>query len=97
MTEPNSKGRLLFLEHYLLDNTDENHPVTAEKLIQEYEDNGYKANRSTIRDDISVLQAFGIDVISEMAGKTKVFYIGSRLFELAEIKMLADKKHNHPV
>ncbi len=90
MNELNTKGRLLFLEHYLLENTDENHPVTAEKLIQKYEDNGYKANRSTIRDDISVLQAFGIDVISEMAGKNKVFYIGSRLFELAEIKMLAD-------
>ena len=90
MGEINTKGRLLFLEHYLLENTDEMHPITAEKLIQIYEDNGYKANRSTIRDDITVLQAFGIDVISEMAGKNKVFYIGSRLFELAEIKMLAD-------
>ena len=86
----NTKGRLLFLEHYLLENTDEMHPITAEKLIQIYEDNGYKANRSTIRDDIASLLTSGIDVISEMAGKNKVFYIGSRLFELPEIKMLAD-------
>ena len=90
MSTSNTKGRLLFLEHCLLENTDEMHPITAEQLIRVYEGNGYKANRSTIRDDISVLQAFGIDVISELAGKNKVFYIGSRLFELAEIKMLAD-------
>ena len=49
MNEINTKGRLLFLEHYLLDNTDEEHSVTAEQLLKAYEDNGYKANRSTIR------------------------------------------------
>ena len=90
MSESSTKGRLLFLEHYLLENTDEMHPITAERLIRIYEDNGYKANRSTIRDDIAALQASGIDVISEMAGKNRVFYIGSHLFELAELKMLAD-------
>ncbi len=90
MAESNTKGRLLFLEHYLLENTDEEHPVTAEQLMQAYEDNGYKANRNTIRDDISVLQTFGIDVIIDQHGKYKTFYIGNRLFEPAEVKTLAD-------
>jgi len=63
MSESTTKGRLLFLEHYLNDYTDEEHPVTAENLMRIYEENGYKANRSTIRDDIAVLQDSGIDII----------------------------------
>lgn len=90
MNELNTKGRLLFLEHYLLDNTDEEHPVTTEELIRICENYGYKANRNTIRDDISVLQGFGTDIIINQQGKYKTFCIGSRLFEPAEIKMLAD-------
>ena len=86
MSEPNSRGRLLFLEHYLLDNTDDENPITAEQLIKAYEDNGYKAHRNTIRDDIAVLQASGMDIISGSSGKYKTFCVGSRLFEPAEAK-----------
>ena len=86
----NTKGRLLFLEHYLLENTDEEHPVTTEELIRIYDKHGYKANRNTIRDGISVLQESGIDIVIDQHGKYKTFCIGSRLFEPAEIKMLAD-------
>lgn len=90
MKESNTKGRLLFLERYLNDHTDEEHPVTADNLMSVYEENGYKANRNTIRDDVEVLQTVGIDVISELRNRHTVIYIGSRLFELAEIKALAD-------
>lgn len=90
MKESNTKGRLLFLERYLNDHTDEEHPVTADNLMSVYEENGYKANRNTIRDDVEVLQTVGIDVISELRNRHTVIYIGSRLFELAEIKTLAD-------
>ena len=57
MKESNTKGRLLFLERYLNDHTDEEHPVTADNLMRIYEENGYKANRNTIRDDVAVLQS----------------------------------------
>ena len=90
ISEPNSKGRLLFLEHYLLENTDDENPITAEQLIKAYEDHGYKAHRNTIRDDIDVLQASGMDIISGSSGKYKTFCVGSRLFEPAEVKTLAD-------
>jgi predicted DNA-binding transcriptional regulator YafY len=84
------KSRILFLEHYLTEHTDEQHMLTAEKLMKIYEDNGYKANRNTIRDDIAVLQEQGVDVIIDHRGKFKAFYIGMRLFEPAEIKTLID-------
>ena len=90
MNYSNTKGRLLFLEHYLTENTSDEHPVTTDELTAVYAEHGYKANRNTVRDDIKILQSVGIDVIIEQRGKYKVFYVGSRLFELAELKMLAD-------
>ena len=90
MSEANTKARLLFLEHFLLENTDEAHPVTSDDLIRIYEENGYKANRNTVRDDIEVLRSVNLDVVDRRDGNTKVYFIGSRLFELAEVKTLVD-------
>lgn len=90
MSESNNKARILFLEHYLTAHTDEMHMLTAEDLMEIYEQHGYKANRNTIRDDIAVLQEQGVDVITDQIGKFKAFYIGMRLFEPAEIKTLID-------
>lgn len=36
------KGRLLFLERYLLNHTDDDHPITTAELIKVYEENDYK-------------------------------------------------------
>lgn len=80
MTESNTKARVLFLEHYLNDHTDEQHMLTADELMEIYELNGYKANRNTIRDDIATLLEAGVDVITDQKGKYKAFYIGMRLF-----------------
>ena len=84
------KGRLLFLERYLLDHTDDDHPVTTNELIRVYEENGFNANRDTIRDDIDILNASGVEVLSCRVGRGKGYHIGARLFELAELKMLVD-------
>lgn len=84
------KGRLLFLERYLLDHTDDDHPVTTAELIRVYEENGFNANRDTIRDDVEVLNAAGVEVLSGRVGRGKGYHIGARLFELAELKMLVD-------
>jgi hypothetical protein len=84
------KGRLLFLERYLLDHTDDNHSVTTNELIRVYEENGFKANRDTIRDDVEILNASGVEVLSVRVGRGKGYHVGARLFELAELKMLVD-------
>ena len=84
------KGRLLFLERYLLDHTDDDHPVTTAELIRVCEENGFNANRDTIRDDVEVLNAAGVEVLNGRVGRGKGYHIGARLFELAELKMLVD-------
>ncbi len=89
-----TKGRLLFLQSYLLEHTDDNHVITTEELINVYAENGYRANRITVRDDIDVLCSFGIDVIVERIARngtrTNAYHIGERLFELPELKLLID-------
>ena len=87
-TTYNSKQRILFLEKYMLDYTDDDHAVCTEDLIRIYEENGYKANRHTIKDDVDTLIASGTEIISEREGGGKTYYhVGARLFELAELKM----------
>ncbi len=85
-----NKGRVLFLEQYMLEHTDDEHLVSTEELIRTYEQNGYSANRNTIRDDVAVLNAAGIEILSERVGNGKAYHSGARLFELAELKMLVD-------
>ncbi len=85
-----NKGRVLFLQQYMLEHTDDEHSVNTEELIRIYEEHGYKANRHTIRDDIAVLNEYGVEIIGERQGNGKVYHIGSRLFELAELRMLVD-------
>ena len=90
MTEANTKARLLFLERYMMENTDEEHAITTDELIKLYDANGFKANRNTVHDDIEVLRSVNIDIISVRAGNAKAYFIGSRLFEMSELKTLAD-------
>ena len=88
--ETGTKGRILFLQKLLLDHTDDNHSFTMEELIRICEENGYKVTRHTISNDIFTLNEQGIEIISERRGNSTVYHIGTRLFELAELKMLVD-------
>ncbi len=97
MAKPNangSKGRVLFLRKYLEEHTDDDHFITTEELIRLYEENGYKAHRQTIADDVAVLVSSGFEVIVNQIArnktKTNAYHIGARLFELPELKLLVD-------
>ena len=89
-----TKGRVLFLRKYLEEHTDDDHYITTEELIHLYAENGYKAQRQTIADDVAVLIASGFEVIVNQVArnktKTNAYHIGARLFELPELKLLVD-------
>ena len=97
MADPNpqgSKGRVLFLRKYLEEHTDDDHYITTEELIRLYTENGYKANRQTVADDVSVLVSSGFEIIVNQIPrnktKTNAYHVGARLFELPELKLLVD-------
>ena len=83
------KGRLLALREFLYKYTDEQHMVSTQELIDEMTRQGYPGNRKTIKDDIDVLNKFGMDIITNVS-RGNSFYVGSREFELAELKLLVD-------
>lgn len=83
------KGRLLALRKYLYKYTDEQHPVSTQDLIDEMTRQGYPGNRKTIKDDIDVLNKFGMDIITNVS-RGNSFYMASREFEIPELKLLVD-------
>ena len=85
-----NKGRIIFLEHYLLDHADEDHPITTESLIEARAEKGYSANRNTIHSDIEALKAEGIQVAGVRVGNAKGYYVRNRPFRISELKALID-------
>ena len=85
----NQKLKLLYIRDYLERNSDEQHPVGAQELIDMLANYGIACERKAIYSDIRVLQDFGIDIINRR-GKNGGYYVGSRNFELPELKLLID-------
>ena len=85
-----NKGRIIFLEHYLLDHADEDHPITTDSLIGALGEKGYSANRNTIHSDIEALKAEGIQVAGVRVGNAKGYYVRNRPFRISELKALID-------
>ena len=85
----NQKLKLLYIRDYLERNSDEAHPVGAQELITMLANHGIECERKAVYSDIKALQDFGIDILNRR-GKNGGYYIGSRNFELPELKLLID-------
>ena len=85
----NQKKKLLVLREILLSQTDEEHPLTIQELIQELNRWGIQAERKSLYDDLELLRASGLDVQSRK-GRVPGWFIGARQFELPELKLLVD-------
>ena len=83
------KLKLPLLERALLRETAEDHPMTVQQLISTLEAHEVGAERKSIYDDMDALRELGLDVQSRK-GKSPGWFIGGRLFELAELKLLVD-------
>ena len=86
---PNQKLKLLWLAKILTERTDEAHPMTLAELTEALSACGISAERKSLYDDMEALRTFGLDVICTKGRRTG-YYIGSREFELPELKLLVD-------
>ena len=84
----NHKMALLYMMRELLQKTDEDHTLNAAELIRILEKYGCQADRRTIYSNVEILTDFGIDV--QKKEDAPGYYIGSRDFELPELKLLVD-------
>ena len=87
----NEKGKqkLFRIVEILMRYTDEEHGLTINEIIQKLSEYGICAERKSLYDDFLVLEEIGIPVLKNKAKQTR-YYIDYHIFELAELKMLAD-------
>lgn len=90
MAVQNQKKKLLAVMQILLQRTDENHTMSAQDICSALESlYGITAERKGIYADVEALQDMGIDIVQNK-GSAAGYYVGSREFELAELKLLVD-------
>jgi predicted DNA-binding transcriptional regulator YafY len=85
----NQKLKLLYLKDILNKYTDEQHPMSAAQICDMLKEYDVEAERKSIYDDMGMLAAYGMDVM-KINGRDGGFFLGSRDFELAELKLLID-------
>jgi predicted DNA-binding transcriptional regulator YafY len=85
----NQKLKPLYLAKILTERTDENNPLTAVELIAALKRYGISSERKAVYDDIEALREYGFDIVLRR-GKNGGYYLASRDFELAELKLLVD-------
>jgi predicted DNA-binding transcriptional regulator YafY len=85
----NQKLKMLYLMKILTERTDEDNVLTAQGLINALLAYDITALRKSIYDDIDALRQFGLD-IQLRHGHDGGYFLGSRDFELPELKLLVD-------
>lgn len=86
----NQKLKLLYLLKILTEQSDEEHCMSAQALIDALEAYDIKAERKSIYDDIAQLIDFGYDIVLVKAKTGGGYYLAGREFELAELKLLVE-------
>ena len=81
------KLKLIYLLNFLQDNTDEEHAVTMQQILDYLMQNGIKAERKSIYTDIEALNRLGYEI---MYRKPEGYYLTGRELELPELKLLVD-------
>lgn len=86
----NQKLKLMYLMKIMLEKTDETHSITMPEIIDALKAYGVSAERKSLYSDIEALRQYGMDIIGLQEGGTYYYHVGSRQFELAELKLLVD-------
>ncbi len=88
--KPLQNQKLLRLQQIFLQETDENHGLTMEQLLERLAAFGISAERKSIYENIETLNQCGMDILREKRGGHTYYYAASRDFETAELRLLAD-------
>lgn len=84
------KQKLLIMEQLFNKRTDEEHALTGNQLIELLGNEGIKAERKTIYDDIATLCDSGLQLETTKIGHSNAYFLADRLFQEEELFLLAD-------
>lgn len=83
------KQKLLCLRQILLEKTDEKNGLTIAEIIDELKSYGIESERKSLYDDLKILEMYGLDICCAKSSTVR-YYVGSREFEMPELKLLVD-------
>ena len=84
------KLKMLYLVKILSEETDEEHGLSQQELIRKLEACGVNVERKTLYADLEALESFGLEILREQAGRSVLYHLVTRQFELPELKLLVD-------
>ncbi len=85
----NSKLKLLYILELLYKESDENNPVDTDRILLYLRNHNLECERKSVYSDIAVLKDFGFDILLSK-GASGGYFLASREFETAEIRLLCD-------
>lgn len=83
------KLKLIYLLRYFQECTDETHLVSMNQILEHLHSKGIQAERKSIYKDIETLNFLGYEILFTKEAPSG-YYLGSRDFEIAELKLLVD-------
>ena len=84
----NQKLKLLHLKELFETQSDEDHILSMQDIVSYLAARGIRAERKSVYADVACLQAFGMDIMLQK-GPGGGYFLASRPFELAELKLLS--------
>ena len=84
----NQKLKLLYLKELFETQSDEQHILSMQDIVSYLAARGIRAERKSVYGDIACLQEYGMDIVLQK-GPGGGYFLASRPFELAELKLLA--------
>ncbi len=86
MRRESNKQKLLYVAKILYEETDEDHPMTGDQIVERLKEWDIVCERKSVYNDLTTLSVFGMDIIRGRRGA----YLATRGFELPELKLLVD-------
>ena len=85
----NQKQKLFRILEILMRNTDEDHGLTINEIINRLDEYGISAERKSLYSDFATLEELGFSVV-RLYGNPPSYTLAERIFELPELKLLVD-------
>lgn len=86
----NQKLKLYYLYRIMLEKTDDEHGITMPEIQASLQAYDVPADRKSLYDDLEALKVLGVDIIGEKDGRSFKYRVGSKQFDIAELKLLVD-------
>ena len=90
MASEQNRHRILYLLKYFQEKSDEKNGVSIRDMQSDLLSKGINADRRTLYRDIEELRSIGYDIIAQRGKGECLYFLASRDFELAELKLLVD-------